>query len=348
MTKTKRLLICTQSVDADDPILGFFLRWIHVIASQVDEVVVICLRTGNYRVPSNVTVYSLGKEQGKGRFYHIFQFYRFIIAKRTGYDHVFVHMNPEYVILGGWLWRWWGKKVLLWYTHKAVNLRLRLAEKLTTTIFTASRESFRLSSKKVVVVGHGIDMAAALPMMPRVGGRLSLLWVGRISPVKDLETAILACHILRNKGHDVSLDIVGGVGKPADKEYLRTLQELVVRLDMARTIHFLGSRVHAELPALYASHHALVHTSNTGSMDKVVLEALASGMPVCSSSEAFRSLAGLVIPCVPHDQEAFATTIEQFLHSGILGPLPQAQAYVEKHHSLDRLVTKILAYFWPV
>ena len=63
------------------------------------------------------------------------------------------------------------KKTLLWYTHKAVNWKLKLAEKLVDKIFTASKESFRLPSKKVEITGHGIDLEKFKSQNAAKGGK---------------------------------------------------------------------------------------------------------------------------------------------------------------------------------
>ncbi len=156
-----RLLILTQKVDKNDDVLGFFYFWIKEFAKHCQSITVIALEVGDYDgLPKNVRVLSLGKENKKlqlfKRLKYILNFYKYIWQERKSYDSVFVHMNPEYVVLGGLFWRAFGKRISLWYTHKAVNLKLRLAEILVDVIFTASRESFRLPSKKVKVLGHGI------------------------------------------------------------------------------------------------------------------------------------------------------------------------------------------------
>src|SRR3989344_6741688 len=56
-----RLLIVTQKVDKNDPVLGFFHRWIEKFAKNFERVTVICLGKGEYNLPANVKVLSLGK-----------------------------------------------------------------------------------------------------------------------------------------------------------------------------------------------------------------------------------------------------------------------------------------------
>ena len=140
-----KLLIITQKVDRNDPILGFFHRWIIEFAKHFESIAVICLFEGEHNLPANVKVLSLGKEEGGARISktlrYIVRFYNYIWRERKNYDAVFVHMNPIYVVLGGVLWRMWKKKISLWYTHKSVDLKLRAAEKFVHFIFTASRST---------------------------------------------------------------------------------------------------------------------------------------------------------------------------------------------------------------
>jgi len=115
-----KLLIITQKVDKDDPILGFFHRWIEEFAKKFDSIIVICLEKGQYNLPKNTKVLSLGKpssvkaSKGKGRrLVYIWNFYKFTWQERKNYDAVFVHMNPVYVILGGLIWKIFKKKITL-------------------------------------------------------------------------------------------------------------------------------------------------------------------------------------------------------------------------------------------
>ena len=194
-----KLLVITQIVDETDSNLGFFHNWLKKIASKVDHLYVICLKEGKHSLPGNVTILSLGKENTVSRFEYVCRFYKYIWRYRHEYDNVLVHMNPEYVVLGGLLWKVWHKKVLLWYLHKSVDFKLRVAEKLVTKIFTASAESFRLPSKKVKIVGHGIDLTEFTARTKPLSGKISLVTVGRTTRSKDLKTLIIGVAELKKK-----------------------------------------------------------------------------------------------------------------------------------------------------
>ena len=197
-----KLLIITQKVDINDDVLGFFHRWIEEFAKHCEKITVICLEKGEYNLPENVKVLSLGKEAGASKIKYLWRFYKYIWQERKIYDSVFVHMNPVYVILGGLFWKAMGKKVTLWYTHKNVDWKLRLAEKLVNKILTASKESFKLKTGKLQIVGHGILVEMFKNPQSKnynKGDKLKIISVGRITRIKNLDTLIKAGSILNKK-----------------------------------------------------------------------------------------------------------------------------------------------------
>lgn len=297
-----KLLLVTQTVSQNDPALGFFIRWIEEFAKHCERVEVICLNEGRHILSKNVRVQSLGKENGPPRFarrlVYAFRFYALLSRLRGQYDAVFVHMNPEYVILGGPLWRLLGKRVALWYTHKSVNLKLRVATFFANVVLTASKESFRLQSRKIRVTGHGIDTKFFSPGQPVARDDFALS-VGRLTRSKRHDLAIRRAVADHRELH------IAGEGP--DKARLLALVD-----ELHAHVRFLGGITQAQLRDEYRAAAYLIHTSETGSLDKVVLEALACGLPVHTNDPALKTLENA-------------------------GP-----TYVQKHHSLKALVPCIL------
>ena len=295
-----KLLICTQAVDQNDPVLSFFVRWIEEFSRHCEHVTVICLREGTHALPKNVTVYSAGKEKNVPRLMRWYRILRYVVKLRAQYQAVFVHMNPEYLVLAGWLWRLWGKKTALWYVHRSVNLKLRIAVLFSQKVFTASPESFRLKSRKVEVVGHGIDTDFFTP-----GGTVrgsTLLSVGRLSKTKRHDLAIRAA-ALAGKNLRVA-------GEGPERHNLEKLaRELGVHVE------FLGGLTQIQLRNEYRAAALFIHTSETGSLDKVILEALACGLPITTRDPALKHL----------EREG-----------------PQ---YVRENHSLSTLIPRIVSFY---
>lgn len=296
-----RLLILTQKVDKNDDVLGFFYFWIKEFAEHCQNIIVIALELGDYKeLPKNVKVLSLGKENKNFKLFkklkYIFRFYKYIWQERKSYDSVFVHMNPEYVVLGGLFWRVLSKKVGLWYTHKAVNLKLRLAEILAHIIFTASRESFCLTSKKVKVLGHGIKVSEFV--RPKINSQkpeiqreeFKIITIGRISPIKDYETLIKAIEFLdkefKRDDKRLLVEIIGRPITEKDNRYFLELQNIVKQKGLEKIIEFKGAVPNKEIVSYLSQADLFAHMSRTGSLDKAVLEAMAVGLPIISSNKA--------------------------------------------------------------
>lgn len=335
-----RILIVTQSIDSNDPALGFFHRWVLEFAKVFEAVTVIALRKGETSFPANVTVLSLGKEEGVSRFEYVRRFYSYIWKQRDSYDTVFVHMNPEYVVLGGLLWKMFGKKVILWYMHRSVNMKLRIATLLVDAVATGSKESFRIKSGKVRVLGHGIDVDRFEPKQKGASNDFSVITIGRISPSKDYGTFLRAIALVP----DANALIVGAPANPEDREYEKGLKGLAEELGIAARVRFMGPAKHDDVPDLISSADVFVNMSNTGSLDKAVLEAMSCGVPALTSNEAFKGMLdsfGLTFP--ERDAEALAGKISGLMAKrSELGSLGERlRDIVVKQHSLPRLISRI-------
>lgn len=289
-----KLLILTQKVDINDDLLGFFHGWIKELAKYCQKITVVCLGLGEYDLPDNVKALSLGKETNRSRLKHTINFYKYIWQERRSYDTVFVHMNAEYIILGGLFWRMLGKKVILWYAHGHVPVSLKIAEKLTNTIFTSTKSGCRIESKKIKVIGQGIDVDRFRPkgQETRNGRELRIVIIGRISPVKDYETLIRAVKILVGQGVDVRVNIIGGTGLPEHDKYLTELKEMTKRLGLKDIIKFIGPISNKDIVYYLQSADLFVSTSYTGSLDKAIAEAMACELPVLACNEALFEVLG--------------------------------------------------------
>lgn len=257
-----RLLICTQAVDAQDPVLGFFVRWIKEFAKHADKVTVLCLRKGEYDLPG-IEVISLGE---RARLLRAIELCSIALGRRHEYDAVFVHMNPEYIVAAGWLWRLLGKRIALWYTHKSVDVKLRIATVFAHVICTASKGSFRIESPKVAILGHGIDTDLFSPD-PAVARESWWLSAGRLTKSKHHETVIREA---AKAGAELRI-----AGDGPERVALEQLAQ-----DLQAKVLFLGGVAYSDMPDLFRRAGLFRHTSETGSLDKVVLEAIACGCPV--------------------------------------------------------------------
>jgi len=181
-----RLLVITQKVDREDPILGFFHGWIEEFSKLFKVVVVICLSKGKYELPGNVAVLSLGKEKWRSKLKYAFLLFYFSLRYFNRYDAIFVHMNEEYIVLAGWLWRIMGKKLYMWRNHPMGNMMTDIASIFCNKVFCTSKHSYVTKFKKTILMPVGIDLTnfKINDSEPRASN--SILFLGRVAKIKEL------------------------------------------------------------------------------------------------------------------------------------------------------------------
>ncbi|MDP3954725.1 MAG: glycosyltransferase family 4 protein [bacterium] len=334
------LLIITKTVDEDDQLLGFFIGWLREFAKKYDRINVLCLEKGNFNLPENVGVISLGKDRGLPKIMWLNNLYREAWKLRHEYNSVFVHMNAIYVVVASWLWKLMGKKVFLWYAHKTITWQHRVAEKFADGIFASTPQGFRLKTPKLHIVGQGIDTSLFKPTTnyQLLTTNLKILSVGRIAPIKNYEALIDSAEILHKKGIDFAITIVGAPVFHEDIEYEKKLKELVRGKRLEGKIKFTGKISNKDLPGYYQSHNIYINLSRTGSLDKTILEAMASGCTVLSSNDSAREFLPSELIIFDNDGNQLADKILEVRGGNYSEKLRQ---YVIDNHSVGQLIEKI-------
>lgn len=349
------LLFITRKIDKNDALAGFTYQWVKKFAEKVSALNVICLEKGDISgLPENVKIYSLGKERGAGKLakFWNFQKYAFQLVKES--DGIFCHQNPIYTILIAPWAKLYGKKIITWYTHGKISFQLRLVNLLADVILTASPESFRLRSKKVIVTGHGINTDFFSPPSDSKfeirNSKFDILSIGRISPVKNYETLIEAADVLINrKGvKNIKVDIIGAPGLKEQESYLEKLKKMVADKNLNGYVKFLGPKSYPELPRYYREYDLFVNLSGTGSVDKAVLEAMACGKLVLTSNEAFVNILknkGANLMVKPKSIEDLAAKIIAMMNLNAEAKREiglKLREEVVQNHNLDKLAEKII------
>lgn len=341
-----KLLFVTQIWDEKDSVLGFVPSWVAKLGAEADRTSVIAMKVKSVFTPPRTEVYSLGKERGASRLVKILRFLILVWRLRHTYDTVFVHMNPEYVVLAGLLWRVMGKQVVLWYAHGSVTTPLRIAILLAHVVLTSTPEGCRVSSPKVRVVGQAIDTKLFTPAsnLPPVE---SLVIVGRVAPTKGHEVSFRALSTIHKTVPGVSLTIIGAPVHDRDVLYQGSMRELSRTLGIEESVVWRGPLSREELALDLPMFGLCINMSTNGSLDKAGLEALSSGVPVVTRNEAFRSVladdTALLIPA-SDDPESLVRTIIRIMaltpsERGALRERLREQ--IVRLHSIDTFATRV-------
>jgi glycosyltransferase involved in cell wall biosynthesis len=288
------LLVFNLGMDADHSALGHTTAWTNELARRCERVSVITMFTGRLAVEDNVRVHSLGKELGRSEPRRLIEFYRLVrrVLAQRRIDACFAHMAPLFTVLFAPVARARGIPILLWYAHPSVTPTLRIAHALADRCVTATRDSFPLRSDKLFVVGHGIDTEQFRPPLQTPASyERTAVAVGRISPVKGLHEIIEAVAIVnRERGVELSLEVVGGPATAGDRAYLAQLRRSASTLGLEGTVRFRGAIAFHQMPE--AHHRGVLSLNVSGTaMDKAILEGMAAGSIPISRNPAFAALA---------------------------------------------------------
>ena len=275
-----KLLITTQNIDKNDPILGFFHRWVEEFAKHFEHIYVICLSEGEHTLPANVTVYSLGKESGENMVKYVWRFYTHLWTLNGKYDAVFSHMNPHYILLGGLVWRLQKKNIFFWRNHARMNIMTRIASVFAKRIFYTSPYACTARYAHAVKMPVGIDTERfdKEDVLKERTQKKKILFLGRLSPVKRVDLLVEVAKLLPDT-HEVH---IYGDAPKKDEIYGQQL-----RAQAGSNVYFHNAVKNTDTPAIYRAHDVFVNLTPRGSMDKTVLEASACGTMAIITNESF-------------------------------------------------------------
>lgn len=337
------ILVFTLAVDESHVTLGFAVRILRALAERFESVDVVTMYAGTYDLPPNVRVRSVGREHNVSKPRRLLAFYRHVLAVlgERKIDVAFTHM----IHLFAWLfWPLAGLRripTLMWYAHGAVGASLRLAHRAVDRVVTSTPEGFRIRSRKVRFIGQAVDTSVFTPVTRTTSRTLRLVTVGRIASSKQIDLLIEALEQWRRV--DWRLTIAGGATSTIEQEYFDRVR---ARYQDAR-VTWLGRIEPQAIADILHRSDVFINLSTTGSLDKAIIEAMATGCAVLSSNEAFVALAhaeGVSECIVQPDVESIMAGLERMMSIDRTGLGNRLRAIADQHafHGfIDRLAAEL-------
>jgi len=214
-------------------------------------------------------------------------------------------------------------------------------------------QSLGCDSRKLHVIHCGVDPAAFAPRaMPAADDRpLRLLGLGRLVEKKGFHHLVDACSRLRRQGIAVECTLAG------DGPERQALERMVSAKGLQEVVHMIGAVQPDRVPGLMTEADVFVlpcvrdKDGDQDGIPVVLMEAMASGVPVISSSlSGIPELVqdgetGLLVP--PGDPEALAASIRAVCENAELWRKLSAggRRFVEESFSLRGSVRKLRSLF---
>ena len=154
---------------------------------------------------------------------------------------------------------------------------IEAATRVTAVSRAHARSIEKFTSRRIDVMSNFIDETRFAPGVRKPSSPYEFLSVGHLTEQKGFDVLLRAMRILLDRGLAVRLSIVG-------KGLLeRELKALATQLQLDDHVVWRGAPDRATMPDVYRSVDAFVLASRHESFGIVVIEALASGLPVVAT-----------------------------------------------------------------
>lgn len=165
--------------------------------------------------------------------------------------------------------------------HLALPAKRRAARLLVANARSAAALPVTRHERVVTLTENGVEVGLwhpRDPAIPRAPGPFRLVYVGRLVPLKALDVTLRALAAARARGVEATLDIIGG-GPERDR-----LGALAAELGCEHSVSFHDFMPQPKVAEFLRSCDALILNSLIECGGAVVLEAMATGLPVIASA----------------------------------------------------------------
>jgi glycosyltransferase involved in cell wall biosynthesis len=200
---------------------------------------------------------------------------------------VFSFMTDYFSAVTSILTKFLGIKHVLWYAHAHKSFPFFISSFFVDRIISSTRDSLPSKSKKANLLGQMVDSQIFTYLANRDYKKSTVaLYVGRVDESKGLDEIIIALHASGCFSGDFKL-IVIGEPTPGNEHFYSRLNLLISEMHIEKHITFLGKQSPKEINELMHSSDFLVHNFK-GSLDKVLVEAALTGLPIITTNLGFQ------------------------------------------------------------
>ncbi len=191
-----------------------------------------------------------------------------------------VFLRERYLALQDFAYGWPVKHVLLSFYRRLAEAGYAAADLIAPVNVFNQRWELRSGAHpdRIVTAYNGVDpssfAATPEPDVPTIG------WVGRIDPLKDLETLVRGFRSVRDRVPDARLKLFGPV-PVGNEQYAQHIRGLVRRLDLDTACSFEGPV--SPVTTAYQASNVVALTSVSEGLPYTVIEAMMSARATVSS-----------------------------------------------------------------
>jgi len=179
----------------------------------------------------------------------------------------------------------------LWFAHTSNGIFLKVSRLLSNGIITSTPGSCPLKGNKVYSIGQSINSKKFKKKNSNTQSIKNLVHIGRFDPSKNIEEIVYEVKKLRSNFPDLKLEVIGSPSSDRYKDY-----ELNIKAEFNSEVQlgwlkFSPHIPRSSLPEILQTYDCFIH-SFQGSLDKTIVEATFSGLPVITINDEYRKIFG--------------------------------------------------------
>lgn len=283
------LIIFNYTLDESHPVLAHQTELVKALSMKFEKTIVLT-GSANWVPESNdIQVISTNWIQGHNvrnalRFFS--KFFSVLLKERRFI--VFSHMTLVQSFLTAIPLRITKNPHFLWYAHKKNSVMLRFVARLSSGVITSTRGSCPIYGNKVTYIGQSISETDFFQESNLELPLTKLVHIGRSDPSKNIGLLIETVNKLRHTHPEIKLTLVGN---PSNAEYSLIHNELQKKWCTESSegwLTFSNAVPRNLVPKILAQNHVFIH-AYSGSLDKSLIEATMSGLPVATINREYRN-----------------------------------------------------------
>jgi len=290
--QASNLLVINYAMDEKSQVFSHQIELVNQLSAKFDQITVLTARVGVCNTENNVKVISFDWVEGK-RVSSLVRFLKVFIktVKSEKFTVLFSHMTSVQSAFISPITRIIRLRHYLWFAHTSNGIFLKVSRLLSNGIITSTPGSCPLKGSKVHPIGQSINSQKFRKKNSNTQSIKNLVHIGRFDPSKNIKEIVYEVKKLRSDFPDLKLEVIGSPSSDRYKDYESNVKNEFNFEVQLGWLKFTPHIPRSSLPEILQTYDCFIH-SFQGSLDKTIVEATFSGLPVITINNEYRKIFG--------------------------------------------------------
>jgi glycosyltransferase involved in cell wall biosynthesis len=290
--QASNLLVINYAMDEKSQVFSHQIELVNQLSAKFNQITVLTAKVGVCNTEKNVKVISFQWVEGK-RVSSLLRFLKIFIKtiRSEKFTVLFSHMTSVQSAFISPITRIIRLKHYLWFAHTSNGILLKVSRLLTNGIITSTPGSCQLKGSKVYPIGQSISSKKFRKKNLNTQSVNNLVHIGRFDPSKNIKEIVYEVKKLRNNFPDLKLEVIGSPSSVRFKDYESNVKKEFHSEVQLGWLKFTPHIPRSSLPEILQTYDCFIH-SFQGSLDKTIVEATFSGLPVITINNEYRKIFG--------------------------------------------------------